>query len=144
MVPTNPSDVILTANKIKSKTSVGHDNISTIIMKETIHEVALPLAHVFNQSFSTSVIPNQLKIGKLTPVYKSGTRSLFNNYRPISILPAYSKLLEKLVCVRLLNFLNRHDILYKYQFGFRNNHSTIHPIIHMVRKLESCNFRYIW
>ena len=131
MVPTNPSDVILTANKIKSKTSVGHDNISTIIMKETIHEVALPLAHVFNQSFSTSVIPNQLKIGKLTPVYKSG--SLFNNYRPISILPAYSKLLEKLVCVRLLNFLNRHDILYKYQFGFRNNHSTIHPIIHNVK-----------
>ena len=118
MVPTNPSDVILTANKIKSKTSVEHDNISTIIMKETIHEVELPLAHVFNQSFSTSAIPNQLKIGKWTPVYKSGTRSLFNNNRPISILPTYSKLLEKLVCVRLLNFLNRHDILYKYQFGF--------------------------
>ena len=132
MVPTNPPDVILTANKIKSKTSVGHDHISTII-------VALPLAHVFNQSFSTSVIPNQLKIGKLTPVYKSGTRSLFNNYRPISILPAYSKLLETLVCVRLLNFLNRHDILYKCQFGFRNNHSTIHPIIHLLNHIADSN-----
>ena len=59
--------------------------------------------------------------------------------RLISILPAYSKLLEKLVCVRLLNFLNRHDLLYKYQFGFRNNHSTIHPIIHMLNHIADSN-----
>jgi hypothetical protein len=57
MIPTDPNDVIRTANKIKSKSGVGHDNISSIIMKETIHEVAIPLAHIFNQSFLTAVIP---------------------------------------------------------------------------------------
>ena len=80
------------------------------------------------------IIPNQLKIEKFTPVYKSGTRSLFNNYEPISILPAYSKLLEKLVCVRLLN---RHDIPYKYQLDFEitTSNNNIHPIIHLLNHI---------
>lgn len=139
MIPTDPNDVIQTAKKIKSKSSVGHDNISSIIMKETIHEVAIPLTHIFNQSFLTAVIPEQMKIGKLTPIYKSGSHNSFNNYRPISVLPAFSKLLEKLVCTRLLKFLDQFDILYKYQFGFRSKHSTVHPILHLLNDIADSN-----
>jgi hypothetical protein len=80
-----------------------------------------------------------MKIGKLTPIYKSGSHSSFNNYRPISVLPAFSKLLEKLVCTRLLKFLDQFDILYKYQFGFRSKHSTVHPILHLLNDIADSN-----
>ncbi len=59
---------------------------------------------------------------------------LFNNYRPISILPAFSKILEKIVCNRLLHFLESKNILYKHQYGIRKSHNTIHPVIHLVLK----------
>ena len=64
---------------------------------------------------------------------------LFNNYRPISILPAFSKILEKIICNRLLHFLETKNILYKHQYGFRKNHNTIHPIIHLLKDIANAN-----
>ena len=85
------------------------------------------------------VFPDQLKIAKIVPVFKAGNKKILNNYRPISILPAFSKILEKLVSIRLINFLESQNILYKHQYGFRPNYSTIHPILHLLNDISTAN-----
>ncbi len=128
MHPTDEHEIINVTNIFKSSTSQGFDNISMKVIKTTVHEVAVPLAHIFNQSFLTGSVPDTMKIAKIVPIFKSGNKKILYNYRPISILPAFSKLLEKLVCNRLVHFLETHDLLYKHQYGFRQNHTTAHPI----------------
>ena len=59
--------------------------------------------------------------------------------RPISILPAFSKILEKLVSIRLIHFLESQNILYQHQYGFRQNYSTIHPIFHLLNDICTAN-----
>jgi hypothetical protein len=98
MEPVHPLELINTCKALKSKTSMGHDNISTKLLKESIFNTAGPLAHIFNLSFESGIVPDQMKLAKVIPIFKSGNKKLFNNYRPISILPAYSKLLEKKCC----------------------------------------------
>ena len=75
-------------------------------------------------TFETGQIPIELKIALVTPVYKAGDRESFSNYRPISVLSCISKILEKLMYKRLIKFLNKHNILNKHQYGFRNKRST--------------------
>ena len=74
------------------------------------------------------VFPNKLKIAKVIPLYKSGNRNCTSNYRPISILPTISKIFEKLLHKRIYNFLEHSNLIYDYQFGFRQGHSTIHAV----------------
>ena len=75
-------------------------------------KLAVILCKLINNSFSTGLVPDELKIAKVCPIYKNGDRAQFSNYRPISILPSFSKLYEKLVCNRLMNYLSKHSILY--------------------------------
>ena len=98
-----------------------------------------PLAHFVNLSLSHGIFPNDMKLAKIVPIFKNGNTKLFNNYRPISILPAFSKILEKIVCNRLLHFLESKNILYKHQYGFRKNHNTIHPVIHLLKDIANAN-----
>ena len=99
----------------------------------------MPLFHIFNQSFVTGKVPSKLKIAKMVPIFKAGSKKIFDNYRPISILPPISKILEKIVYKRLVNFLDRNDILYEHQYGFRSNQSTIHPVIHLMKDIAEAN-----
>ena len=64
-----------------------------------------------------------------------------NNYRPISILPAFSKLLKKIVCNRLVNFLEAQHLMYEHQYGFRKKHCTIHPILQLLKDISKANDR---
>ena len=61
-------------------------------------------------------------------MFKGGDKKVFNNYRPVSVLPVFSKILERLMYNRGIKFINKHDILYKYQFGFKKGHSTYMPL----------------
>ena len=106
---------------------------------KTMKEVAAPLTQIFNQSLILGVVPDQMKIAKIVPVFKAGNKKALNNYRPISILPSFSKLLEKLASVRLIFVLESQDILYKHQYGFRQNYSTIHPILHLLNDIANVN-----
>ena len=113
--------------------------ISTKILKQTMKEVATPLTHIVNLSLSHGIFPNDMKLAKIVAVFKNGNTKLFNNYRPICILPAFSKIFEKIVCNRLLHILDTKDILYKHQYGFRKNHNTIHPITHLLKDIANAN-----
>ena len=95
-----------------------------------------PLEHTLNQSIVTGTVPEHLKTAKVVPVYKSGNTKMFNNYIPINILPAISKIMGKLLCNRLMVFLDKYNILYKHQYGFREKHSTIHPILHLLKTFQ--------
>ena len=86
----------------------------------------------------TGVVPDKLKIGKVIPVYKKGDSSLPTNYRPISLLSIFDKLLEKLMYKRVYTFLTENNILYPYQFCFRKNHSTSLALIDVIDNIYSC------
>ena len=79
-----------------------------------------------------------MKIVKVIPVFKAGDKCVFTNYRPISLLPQFSKILEKLYNARLDNFLNRYGLLCPNQYGFRSNMSTSHAILELVEEMTNC------
>ena len=76
----------------------------------------------------SGIFPDVLKIARVIPLYKAESRSDISNYRPISLLPVFSKIFEKLIHSRLISFLEKHEVLYHKQFGFRKRHSTIHAL----------------
>lgn len=86
---------------LKNSYSKGHDNLSVNTIKTCSDQLAGPLSMVFNKSIEEGIVPDDLKIAKIIPVYKSDDKNTVSNYRPISVLPAFSKVLERLVYNRL-------------------------------------------
>ena len=86
------------------------------------------LAILFNNCMYGGVFPDVLKVARVIPLFKNGDRNNVSNYRPISLLPVISKIFEKLIHKRLVNFLDAHQVIYRKQFGFRKKHSTIHAL----------------
>ena len=84
-----------------------------------------PLSVVFNKSITEGVFPQNLKKSEIVPLYKAKEKYLQSNYRPISLLPVMSKVLEKIVYKRLYLFLTERSILFESQYGFRKDHNTI-------------------
>ena len=91
MQPTDIYEIKNVVTNLKTKC------LSTKLIQQTIGEIIIPLRHTINQSFVTGVVPENLKVAKIIPIYKSGNKNVFNNYRPISILPALSKIMEKIL-----------------------------------------------
>ena len=109
MHPTDIQEVTLklVTHKLKNKKTTSCYNLSTFIIQKTIDEIAIPITHIINQSLASGLVPDKLKISKIIPIFKSGNNEHFNNYRPISILPPISKILEKIVCNRLIHFFRQ-------------------------------------
>jgi len=133
---TTPIHVISAFKKLKDKSSSDFMNISTSFLKNIINEIALPLSHIFNRSFISGEIPEKLKISKIIPIFKrNGSISDLNNYRPISLISVFSKIMEKIISLYLTYFLTSNKIINEYQFGFLENHATSHPMIHMLNNI---------
>ena len=130
--PVTPDEIVKIINSFPNNKSPGTDNINSKILKEISDITATPLMYIFNLSFSSGTVPNLLKIAKVIPAYKKGERNLPGNYRPISLLSIFDKIMEKLMYRRLINFLDKNETLYKYQFGFRKNYSTIQAVLEVV------------
>ena len=97
----------------------GLDGFSTAVITSVISHIANPLSDIFNHSFKTGIFPDILKHAKVTPVSKSDDK-LVKNYRPISVLPVFSKILEKLMRNTLISFLvEKHNLIYENQYGYR-------------------------
>jgi len=137
VLPATPDEITSLIKQMTSKPSSGFDGISIDIIKLSISLIAKPLATIVNKSFSTGTFPDLLKIAKVRPVHKNGDKSEFTNYRPISVLPSFSKIFEKLMYNRLTDYLSKHCVLYKNQFGFRPNHSTSMAVIEMTNKITA-------
>ena len=86
--------------------------------------ICTPLSKIFNISVPSGTHPDKLKHVKVVPIFKKGSRLLISNYRPISLLSNLNKIFEKLMYKSIYAFLEKYNILYDLQFGFRAKHST--------------------
>ena len=130
----NKEELVTILRSLKDS-ACGADELSPKIIKMSINLITDPLLHVCNKSLLCGIFPAELKIAKVVPIYKSGDIMRFTNYRPVSILPVLSKVLERLVYNRLLKFINKYQILYLYQFGFRQKHSTFMALASFIDKV---------
>lgn len=124
LLPVDQPEIENIIINLKNSASVGWDGIPTRILKSNIHILAPLITHICNLSISQGIFPIVFKKAVIIPVYKSGDRSCVNNYRPISILPAISKILEKALNNRLINYLENKNLLASNQYGFRKGKST--------------------
>ena len=124
-----------TENEIKNiidnlnNVGAGHDQIDSKLFKSSYESIKEILLHLFNRCLSEGIFPKILKIAVIKPIYKNGDIKEPNNYRPISMLPYISKVLEKIISNRLTHHLNENDILDDHQFGFRKGRSTYMPLV---------------
>ena len=130
-------EVIEICKSLKSGTAVGYDNVSVDLVKQCAQLISRPLRHIINMSIVSGIVPDELKISRFIPLFKSGDRSLFTNYRPVSVLPAFSKIFERAIYNRLLSYLDKHKVLSNSQFGFRKNHSTEYALTLFYEKISS-------
>ena len=124
MKPIVERDILKIIDKFKQNKSAGNDNIGNYIIKRVASEIVKPLTCIFNLSISTGIVPEKLKIAKVIPIYKKQDAEVFSNYRPVSLLPCFSKILERLVFDKCMDYIDLGKILNDKQFGFRSNHST--------------------
>ena len=132
--PVTLAEVRQTVMSMKNS-SAGWDEFPALVAKQSIDSYIEPLTCLINRSFKDGIFPNELKLARVVPIFKCGDSTAPSNYRPISILSFFSKIFEKLLYKCLLNFLDANDIIYKYQFGFRERHSTQLAIISLVEKI---------
>ena len=119
--------------KLKAKKSCGDDKIQPKIVKENAVEFSPLITHIINLSFENGTVPSKLKLAKVIPILKKkNAREDPGNYRPISLLSSINKIMEKIMHKQLSKFLKRYEILYDYQFGFREGHSTTLALIEIV------------
>jgi len=130
--PITNEELSVLIRKLKNGKSPGFDDIGPKIIKLVSNIIVDPLVYLYNLSFESGTVPDKLKIAKVVPIFKGGDSSLPGNYRPISLLSIFDKLLEKLMAVRLNNFMSLNNILYRYQFGFRKNYSTVFAVMDVV------------
>ena len=98
-------EVINLCSSLHSGTATGIDNVPMSLIKETITLIGSPLTHILNLSITSVMVPMVLKIAHVVPLFKVGDISIFCNYKPICVLPSFSKILEKLVHNHLIDYL---------------------------------------
>ena len=122
--PVTISQVYQLLTGLSSNKATGIDKISSKIIKIASPAIADSLTHIFNQAVTLSSFPDEWKTARVVPLYKNGQRNLAGNYRPISVLPVISKIMEKILYDQLYNYLSNFNLLSDNQFGFRKFHST--------------------
>ena len=128
-------DVLDIISQLENK-STGPYSIPVDLLKLIPDLIIFPLCEIINLSFSTGIFPDHLKIAKIIPVFKNGSAVDVNNYRPISLLSIFDKIIEKLMYQQLYQFLSHNEILFKNQFGFRKNRSTSLALIQLTEKIR--------
>lgn len=140
LLPTDETEVHQIINSLKENCAVAADLISTKILKMYLSVLVPPITYICNLSLSSGIFPSAFKKAVIKPIHKNGDRESINNYRPISILPALSKILERIMNRRLMKFLETNQLLSPTQYGFRHGKSTndaVHELVNtVVNKLD--------
>ena len=132
MIPTRPDEIKQQITKLPNKSSSGHDGISNKLLKLLSSSIAYPLSIIFNQSILTGIYPDKMKLAEVIPLYKGKDSDEIINYRPISLLITMSKVIEKLIYQRTIKFIEKHELLYNSQYGFRSKRSCEHAIQELI------------
>ena len=120
---------------LKTNKSPEYDDINFNVVKKCFGEINEPLKHLFNLSLENGIFPENMKIAKVIPLFKNGDPENITNYRSISVLPCFSKVLERIMYNSLYKYLCEEKLLYSKQSGFQKGHSTDHTIVHLVDQI---------
>ena len=124
-------------SNLDSSKSIGPFSIPIILLKIPKRYISYPLAKLINQSFVKGTVPSKLKVAKVIPLFKQGDSEIASNYRPISLLPIFSKLYEKVMHKRLYSFGTSYNIMHPLQFGFQENHPADHALISITKPIRN-------
>lgn len=133
---TDRAEILETILELKQNSAPGHDEVSVrdvINLKEDLADV---LTKLVNNVLVNGIFPNELKMSKISPIFKSGNKRCLNNYRPISVLSIFSKILEKIIKKRMLKHINKNIKMDQYQYGFLKNSSTLSATIDFVNHVS--------
>ena len=128
------NEVMEIINELKNGKS---SDIPIHVIKKSAHVIAPYLACYFNRCMQEGYFPDELKTGRISPIYKKDNEELLENYRPVSTLPIFGKILEKIIYSRFYSFLISQGIVHENQFGFRKKHSTSHALNYSVDHIQS-------
>lgn len=117
-------EIVQIAKQMPANKAAGADEITVNILKDNIEILCHPLKRIFNLSFESGMYPEELKTGRVTPIFKADDPNNITNYRPITLLSCINILFEKLIAKRMLSYIDKYNILTKNQHGFRKNYST--------------------
>ena len=134
----SPLEVLTLIDKLNPNTSSGLDRIGPNILKLCKDYIVQPLTTLINTSISTGIFPDLLKLASVVPLHKGGDKHDPNNFRPISLLPTISKIIERHVAIQLNRYLKETCILNEHQSGFRQNHSCQTALIRLVDSWLNC------
>ncbi|KAL4104827.1 hypothetical protein QTP88_020103 [Uroleucon formosanum] len=135
---TSPSEVKNIISKLRNNKSPGHDLITNTITKKLPKKAILLLTYIYNGILRLSYIPSTWKHSVIILIHKLGKPpDIPSSYRPISLLPTFSKILEKIILKRICPILNEKNIIPNAQFGFRSNHSSLHQIHRIADNIAS-------
>uniref|UniRef100_A0A8C6NYB4 Reverse transcriptase domain-containing protein n=1 Tax=Nothobranchius furzeri TaxID=105023 RepID=A0A8C6NYB4_NOTFU len=133
------TDVVNTVRKFKNKKSTDINEIDMGIIKEVIFSIVRPLTYIYNLSLQKGHFPKTMKITKVIPTFKTGNKHSMENYRPIAIIPQFSKILEKLFVNQLDVYITKNKLLSDSQYGFRKNRTTTYAIMQMVEEIAQAS-----
>lgn len=133
------NEVLVELKKLKRTKRVGMDSLPLGMLKDASSTIVKPLTYSINVSLTTGLVPTDWKDAKLIPLHKSGNARSLDSYRPISILPSVSKILEKFVHRQLMDFFERNNLLSIYQCGFQRNKLTELTGIYLTDRLRPRN-----
>ena len=130
------NEEILDVIKTLENKSTGPSSIPLKLLSLIPDLIIMPLAFIINLSIMTGEYPNLLKIVKVVPIHKGGSTQDINNYRPISLLSIFDKIIEKIMHNRVYEFLENHEVLTPNQFGFRKKNSTVNALAQITEKIK--------
>ena len=133
----NEQTVTRIIENLPAKNSCGYDDISSIFLKRITTSIIKPLTIAINQVLNNGIFPDKLKIAKVVPIFKSGDCALTNNYRPISLLPVISKVIEKIIYTQLSLYFESNKLFSDSQYGFRPNRSTEQATLELTDRIIS-------
>ena len=132
---TDAAEVAKLIQSLDNKKSSGFDRISNKLLKSSCYIIVPFIVNLFNMCIHDGIFPDSFKVAQVIPLFKGGDKEDPSCYRPISLLPTFGKLFEKIISVRIINFLNKFDLFSSHQFGFRENYSAEYAILDIHEKL---------
>ena len=124
------------SNIIRDLENGKASDIPIKVIKKSAPIICPILEANYNNLMQRGVFPDQLKLGKITPIYKKDNKELLENYRPVSTLPIFGKIFEKIIYTRLYSYFISQNIIHDKQFGFRKNHSTSHTLNFSINHIQ--------
>jgi len=126
-IPLQQGELVNAVSKLSPKKSLDSNGLNMCFLKKILPGIEKPLLYIFSKSLSDGQVPFKLKLARIVPIYKNGDCTNVTNYRPISLICNFAKILEKIVHTKLSSFVEKGNLLSSNQFGFRSGHSTTHP-----------------